>query len=99
MRIPCKGNIEGGSVYVSISRAQSWHRIYLSHELWPTNLDDAKFRYIQKATKFFAYGEDTKAYKNKLDRLTISTIVFFGENHLHYFTQANSNNCVTCRRG
>jgi hypothetical protein len=32
-RISCKGNIEGASGYVSISRAQCWHQIYLLHEL------------------------------------------------------------------
>ena len=35
LRIPCKGNIEGASGYVSISRAQNWHQNYLLHELWP----------------------------------------------------------------
>jgi len=63
LRIPCKGNIEGASGYVSISRAQSWHQIYLLHELWPQNDDTAKLRYIRKATKSFAYDEDTKACK------------------------------------
>jgi hypothetical protein len=58
LRIPCKGNIEEASGYVSISRAQSWHQIYLLHELWPKNDDTAKLRYIQKATKSFAYDED-----------------------------------------
>jgi hypothetical protein len=82
LRIPCKGNIEGASAYVSISRAQSWHQIYLLHELWPTNVDDAKFRYIQKATKSFACDEDIKACKNILNRLSISTTSFLGENHL-----------------
>ena len=33
LRILCKGNIEGVSGYVSISRAQRWHQIYLLHEL------------------------------------------------------------------
>jgi hypothetical protein len=61
LRIPCKGNIEGTSGYVSISRAQSWHKIYLLHELWPKNDDTAKFKYIQKDTKSLAYDEDTKA--------------------------------------
>jgi hypothetical protein len=52
LRIPCKGIIiEGASGYVSISRAQSWHQIYLLHELWPKNNDNAKLKYIQKATK------------------------------------------------
>jgi hypothetical protein len=54
LRIPCKGNIEGARGYVSMSRAQSWHQIYLLHELWPKNDDTAKLRYIQKATKSFA---------------------------------------------
>jgi hypothetical protein len=34
LRISCKGNIEGASGYVSIIRPQSWHQIYLLHELW-----------------------------------------------------------------
>ena len=96
LRIPCKGNIEGASGYVSISRAQSWHQIYLLHELWPENDAAAKLRYIQKATKSFAYDEDTKVFKNRLDRLAISTANFYGENHLHYFTHENSNNCAVC---
>jgi hypothetical protein len=33
LRIPCKGNIEGDNGYFSNSRAQSWHQIYLLHEL------------------------------------------------------------------
>ncbi len=33
MRIPRKRNIEGASGYISISRAQSWHQIYLLQEL------------------------------------------------------------------
>jgi hypothetical protein len=52
LRIPSKGNLEEASGYVSISRAQSWHQIYLLHELWPKNDDTAKLRYIQKATKY-----------------------------------------------
>ncbi len=96
-RIPCKGNIEGASGYVSISRAQSWHQIYLLHELLPKNDDTAKLKYIQKATKSFAYDEDTKACKKRLDILAIFTAKFYGENyHLHYFTHENSNNCVIC---
>ncbi len=83
-------------IYVSISRAQSWHQIYLLHELWPENDAAAKLRYIQKATKSFAYDEDTKVCKNRLDGLAISTAIFYGENHLHYFTHENSNNCVVC---
>ncbi len=63
LRIPCKGNIEGASGYVSISRAQTWHHIYLFHELWPKNDDTAKLKYIQKAAKSFAYDEDAKACK------------------------------------
>jgi hypothetical protein len=63
LRIPCKGSIEGASGYVSISRAQSWHQMYMLPELWPKNDDSAKLRYIQKATKSFAYDEDTKACK------------------------------------
>ena len=96
MRIPCKGNIEGASGYVSTSRAQSWHQIYLLHELWPKNDDIAKLKYIQKATKSLAYDEDTKACKKRLDKLAKSTADFYGENHLHYFTHENSNNCVVC---
>ncbi len=97
LRIPCKCNIEGASGYVSISRAQSCHQIYLLHELWPKNDDSAKFKYIQKAAKSFAYDEDTKACKRKLDRLAISTADFYGKNHhLHYFTHEKSNNCVVC---
>jgi hypothetical protein len=97
LKIPCKGNIEGASGYVSISRSQSWHQIYLLHELWPKNDDTAKLRCIQKATKSFAYDEFTKACKKRLDSLAISTANFFGENHhLHYFKQENSNNCVVC---
>ncbi len=92
-RIPCKGNIEGASAYVSICRAQSWHQIYLLKNLWPTNDVDANL-HIQKATKSFAYDEDTKARKIILDRLAISKAIFCGENHLHYFTKANSSNCV-----
>jgi hypothetical protein len=48
LKIPCNGNIEGASAYVSISRAQSWHQIYLLRELRPKNDDDAKLQYIQK---------------------------------------------------
>ena len=73
LRIPCKGNIEGASGYVSISRARSWHQIYLLHELWPKNYDTTKLRYIQKAPKSFVYDEDTKACKKRLYRLAIST--------------------------
>jgi hypothetical protein len=97
LRIPCKGNIEGASGYVSISQAQSWHHIYLLHELWPKNDDNAKLRYIQKDTKSFAYDEDNKTCKKRLDMLAISKADFFGKNHhLHYFTQENSNNCDFC---
>jgi hypothetical protein len=46
LRNPCKGHIEGASGYVSISRAQTWHQIYLLHELWPKNDDTAKLQYI-----------------------------------------------------
>ena len=46
LRIPCKCNIEGASGYVSFNRAQSWHQIYLLHELLPKNDDTAKLRYI-----------------------------------------------------
>ena len=67
------------------------------HELWPKNDNIAKLRYIQKATKSFAYDEDTKACKKRLDRLAISTADFYGENyHLHYFTQEGFNSCVVC---
>ena len=69
----------------------------MSHELWPENDDTAKLRYIQKAMKSFAYDDDTKACKKRLDRLAISTADYCGENHhLHYFTQDNSNNCDVC---
>jgi hypothetical protein len=77
LRNPCKGNIEGASGYVSISWAQSWHQIYLLHELLPKNDDTAKLRCIQKAMKSFAYDEDTKACKKRLDRLAISTTDFY----------------------
>ena len=71
--------------------------LYLLHELWPKNDDTAKLKYIKKATTSFAYNEDTKACKNKLGRLAISTSDFYGENHhLHYFTHENSNNCIVC---
>ena len=96
LRIPCKGNIEGASGYVAISRAQSWHQIYLLHELWSKNDDTAKLKYIQKTTKSFAYDEDTKACKQRLDRIAISTADLYDENHLHYFTHENSNSCVVC---
>ena len=67
------------------------------HELWPKNDDNAKLRYIKKATKSFAYDEDTKACNKRLDRLTISTTSVYGENqHLPYFTQENSNNYDVC---
>jgi hypothetical protein len=59
LRILYKGNTEGESDCVSISRAQSWHRIYLLHELWPPNNNIAKLQYITKATKAFSYDEDT----------------------------------------
>ena len=93
MRISCKGNIEGANAYVFNSRAQSWHQIYLLHELWTTKDEEAKLQYFQKVTKSFAYFYDevNKACKTRLDRLTISTPNFWGENHLHYFT--TSNNC------
>ena len=58
--------------------------------------DDAKSQYIKKATKQFTYDEDTKACKNRLDKLAISTTIFWGANHGHYFTNANSNNIVVC---
>jgi hypothetical protein len=76
LRIPCKDNIEGASDYVSISRAQICHQIYLLHELWPKNDDSAKLKYIQKATKSFAYDVDTKACKKRLDKLSKSTPYF-----------------------
>ena len=61
------------------------------------NDDTSKLRYIQKATKIFAYDEDTKAFKKRLDRLAISTTSFYGENHhLQYFKQQHSNNCAIC---
>ena len=93
MRISCKGNIEGTNAYVSISRAQTWHQIYLLHELWTSNDDEAKLQYFQKATKLFAYfyDEGNKACKTILDRIAISTTNFGGEGYLHYFT--TSNNC------
>jgi hypothetical protein len=62
----------------------------------PENDAAAKLRYTQKATKSFGYDEDTKVCKNRLDKLAISTYIFYGENHLHYFTHENSNNCVVC---
>ena len=96
MRIPCKGNIEGASAYVSISRAQSWHQIYLLHELWPENDNTAKLKYIQKTTKSCAYDEDTTACKKRLDKLAKSTDDFYCENHLHYFTHENPNNGAVC---
>jgi hypothetical protein len=61
------------------------------------NDDTAKLKYIQKATKSFAYDEDTKACKKRLERLAIYTTIFYGENqHLHYFTQEKSDNRVVC---
>jgi hypothetical protein len=88
LKIPSKGNLEKASGYVSISQARSWHKIYLLHELWPKNDTIVKLRYIPKATKSFAYNEDTKACKKILDRFAISTSSFYGENHhLHYFAQ------------
>jgi hypothetical protein len=63
----------------------------------PKNDDTAKLRYIQNATKAFAYDEDTKACKKRLDRLAISTAAFYGENyHLDYFTKDNSKSCAFC---
>jgi hypothetical protein len=47
LRIYYKGNIEGASANVIVSRAQSGHQVYLLHELWPKNDDNAKFGYIQ----------------------------------------------------
>jgi hypothetical protein len=47
LRISCKGKIEEASGYVSISRAQNWHQIYLLHELWSKNNNTTKLRYIQ----------------------------------------------------
>jgi hypothetical protein len=96
LRIPSKGNIEEASAYVSISRAQSCHQIYLLHELWPKNDDETKLRYIQKATKSFAYDEDTKACKNRLDRLAIFSANSCGESHIPYLTQEISNKCAIC---
>jgi hypothetical protein len=96
LRNTYKGNIEEVGAYISIGRTQSWHQMYLLREFWPKNDDDPKFRHIQKATKSFAYDEDTKACKNIINRLAISSTSFFGENHLYYFTQANSNNCAIC---
>jgi len=95
-RIPCTCNIERASAFVSISRAQSWHQIYLLHELWPKNNNDAKLQYIGKATKSFACDEDTKACKHRLNKLAISTTNFGGENYLHSFIHVNSNNFVVC---
>ena len=66
------------------------------HEHWPQNDDTAKLKYIQKTTKSFAYDEDTKACKKRLDRLAKSTYDFYGENYLNYFTRENPNNCVVC---
>jgi hypothetical protein len=68
----------------------------LLHELWPQKDDTAKLKYIQKASKSFAYDEETKACKQRLDKLAIYTANFSGENHLHYFTHENSNNCGVC---
>ena len=96
MRIPSKGDIEGASVYVSISRAQSMDQIYLLHELWPKGDDVSKAKYIAKATKSFSYDEDTIACKQRLDNLASKTAAKWGDNHLHYFTHANPNNCAKC---
>ena len=65
-------------------------------ELWPENDDTAKLKYIQKATKSFAYDEDTKACKKRLDKLAKSTANFYGENYLRYFTHENPNTCAVC---
>ena len=102
MRIPCKGNIVEAGGYVSISRAQSWHQTYLLHGLWPKNYDIAKLKYIQKVTILFAYDEDTKACKKRLDIFAISTAGFYDKNHydvnhhLDCFTHVNPNNCAVC---
>jgi len=96
LRLPCNGEIEGTSVYLSISRAQSLRQIYLLHELWPKNHDGAKSQYVKKATKQFAYNEDTKACKNRLDMLATSIAYCWGENHLHYFTHTILNHYVVC---
>ena len=66
------------------------------YDSYVRNNDTAKLKYIQKATKSFAYDEDTKACKKRLDKLAKSTADFYGENHLHYFTHENPNNCVVC---
>ena len=91
LRIPCILRVISKGLVVMFqldSRAQSWHQIYLLHELWPKNDDNAKLRYIQKATKSFAYDEHNRACKKRLDRVSSSTADFYGENHhLHYFTR------------
>jgi len=76
LRIPCKGNIEGTGGYISISRAQSSNQLYLLHELLPKHDDTAKLRSIKKATKTFAYDENTKDCKKRLEKLAISTDSF-----------------------
>jgi hypothetical protein len=38
----------------------------------------------------------TKACKKRLDKLAKSIANFYGENHLHYFTHENPNNCDVC---
>ena len=96
LRIPSKGYIEGPSAYVSISRAQSWEQVYLLHELWPKSDNQARLKYITKATKSFAYDEDTRACKSRLDNLALLTAAHWGEDHLHYFTQTSPNHCAVC---
>jgi hypothetical protein len=71
--VDCRGNIEGANTYISDSRAQSWQQICLLRKLWPQNNNDTKLQYIKKATKQFAYDEATKARKNILDKLALST--------------------------
>ena len=71
--------------------------MYFQHELWPKNDYTAKLRYIQKVTKSFVYDEVSKACNKKLEKLAISTTIFYGENHhLHYFIHENSNSCAFC---
>ncbi len=60
------------------------------------NYAAAKLRYIQKATKSFAYVEDTKLCKNRLDRHASSIADFYGEKQSSLLYTRNSNNCDVC---
>jgi hypothetical protein len=89
LRMPCRGNIERGRAYDSISRAQNWHQIYLVHELWPLKNSDAKSQYIKRATKQFAYDEDSKACKTRSNEHALSTNSF-GAIHIFIISKNKS---------